>query len=145
LAKHVVSHPNGRVAALSISLLLAGCAVNAPRVSTEAECRERYGERVVAVGVYRPMELPTSARPGSPLVPTDRAYVELDDGHALAIETHDLAFRPPEERARLSGRLVAVTARLERMAQLWGTPEEAAIIMDALKEIESIVPLEPSE
>lgn len=113
-----------------------GCTV--PLVTTADQCREHNGRRVTVKGRYLVMRLPRSARPGSPLFPSDRIVIELADGHHLALETHDAGIRPADEKKRCLDRTVLVTGRMTRFAQLWGRPHESAIVMDAVTSIESL-------
>jgi hypothetical protein len=62
----------------------------------------------------------------------------LSDGHHVALETHGAGIRPLEEKDRFHGKQVKATGLFVRWAQLWGSPEESSIIMDALTNIEGL-------
>lgn len=107
-------------------------------IRKEADCAAANFVLVAVQGVYRAMMLPRSARPGSPLFESDRAVIELEDGHHIALETHGAGIRPPDERDRFLGKTVRAKGFFMRWAQLWGSPEESSIIMDALTGVELI-------
>lgn len=108
-----------------------------PYVATGPELERHWDEKVILVGIYREMLLPKGKRPGSPLVLSRRIIIVLP-GISLALETHEAGYRSLEEKKKYMNKRVKVAGTIRRMVQLWGTPEEQAIVMPAIKEIESI-------
>ncbi len=107
-------------------------------VQSEADCRNVNAQSVIVIGKYRTMMLPKSARPGSPLFASDRIVIVLADGHQVAVETHEKGIRIAEEKEKYLDKKVKIRGTFRRFAQLWGSPEESAIVIDSLVDIKEI-------
>lgn len=108
-------------------------------VESDADLEQAWGQPVTIVGTYRVMMLPTSARPGSASVPSQRVAIHVGS-RVLALEVQDRGLRPADEKRRFLDRRVAVTGTVHQRVQLWGAPDEAAIVMPAIVQITSIAP-----
>lgn len=107
-------------------------------VFSKNELEANWGKKCLVYGTYKIMMLPKSAKPGSQLIPSSRIVIVLSDSTNIALETHDLGIRDPKEKEKYMDCQVLVSGTLLHYAQLWGTPDEAAIVMNAIVDIEKI-------
>ena len=107
-------------------------------IRTEKDCKSSYDQIGIIEGTYKTLYLPVSAEPDSPLMPSKRITIRLDDGYELALETHEAGYRKEEEKKMFLDKRVFVKGKLVRFAQLWGSREESSIVMDAIQNIENI-------
>jgi hypothetical protein len=118
----------------------ASAAVEEPAavvVRSDEDLVHAWGRRVRVIGRYERMMLPTSARPGAPSEPSGRVEVVVGR-RSLALDTHARGIRSEEEVQRFVGRRVVVVGTAREHAQLWGRPDEAAIVSAALVDVERI-------
>lgn len=128
------------VASIMLGMFTMSLAQNLTAVTTKKDFDKNVNKEVALIGIYKTMMLPESARPDSPKKPSQRIYIELSDGTQIALETHDAGIRPVKEKVKLLNKKVKVTGTLHANHQLWGTNMEAAIVMDAVKEVKSVEP-----
>ncbi len=107
-------------------------------VFSKKELDANWNKKCLVYGTYKIMMLPKSARPGSQLIPTNRIVIVLSDSTNLALEIQDLGLRAPEEKEKYLNCQVLVSGTLKHFAQLWGTPNETAIVMNAIVDIDKI-------
>ncbi|MBU0487766.1 MAG: hypothetical protein KKA07_01235 [Bacteroidetes bacterium] len=122
-------------------LLFAATNVSAQKPASiycKKDMEDNRQKECLVYGTYKTMMLPTSAHPGSPVVESSRIVIVLSDSTELALEVQDLGYRDEAEKEKFLGCQVLVSGTLSRWTQLWGTPEESAIIMDAIVDIQSI-------
>lgn len=126
------------VASILLGMFSISLAQNLTAVTSKKDFDKNVNQEVTLIGVYKTMMLPQSARPDSPKKPSKRVYIELSDGTHIALETHDEGIRPVKEKVKLLNKKVKVTGTLFAHHQLWGTNTEAAIVMDAIKDVKSV-------
>ncbi len=107
-------------------------------VFNAGDLEKNWGKNCLIYGEYKTMFLPKSTRPGSPLMPSDRIVIMLSDSTLLALETHNLGIRSAIEKTNYLNSEVVVEGILYKHLQLWGTPMEAAIVMNAITNIKNI-------
>jgi hypothetical protein len=107
-------------------------------VYNAADLEKNWGKNCLIYGEYKTMFLPNSARPDSPLMPSDRIVIMLSDSTLLALETHNLGIRSEIEKTSYLNAEVVVEGIIYQHMQLWGTPMETAILMNAITNIKSI-------
>jgi hypothetical protein len=106
-------------------------------LETEQDLEDHWGERVTLAGYYQTMLLPTGKRPGSPLIESGRIQIAVGS-RLLALEVQKAGYRSESEKVQFLNRRVKITGTIREWVQLWGTPEEQAIVMPAIMEIQSI-------
>jgi hypothetical protein len=126
------------VTSIMLGMFTMSLAQNLTSVTSKKDFDKNINEEVELIGLYKTMMLPESARPDSPQKPSKRVYIELSDGSHIALETHDAGIRPVKEKVKLLNKKVKVTGTLHANHQLWGTNMEAAIVMDAIKDVKSV-------
>ena len=126
------------VASFMLGMFSMSLAQNLTAVTTKKDFDKNVNKEVALIGVYKTMMLPESARPDSPKKPSKRIYIELSDGTHIALETHDAGIRPVKEKVKVLNKKVKVIGTLHAHHQLWGTNIEAAIVMDAIKDVKSV-------
>ena len=128
---------------ISVSILFFIITVNAfgqkpESIFSKNDMEKNWGKNCLIYGTYKTMMLPKSQNPESPLLPSNRIVIILSDSTELALETHDKGLRDITEKEKFIDRQVVVSGTLRHWAQLWGSSEEASIIIDAIIDIETI-------